>query len=224
MSIHDGVYSVDFCVHALHINHDETVADVIRNHALVTIQHYSSGHHAKFVGCGITDALASLCPDMASFLWSELDIVCMKFKVKSENPRSAFPDEMDGDVSAVMFRDVDEQADSAVRKCIMHFGPGHNPALTIGFRNRVEPDVGGKIVLVSDLKSYRETVHEGTWNSVMKYADELKKNKIKVAFFSATPQGGGVALMRHALIRFYRLLGVNVQWFVIFWFWSSYNF
>lgn len=152
---------------------------------------------------------------MASFLWAELDIVVMKFKVKSQVPKFSFSDESDGvETAETISRDVDEQADSAVRKCIMYFGPGNIPSLSIGFRNRVEPDMGGKIELVSSLKGYQETVHEGTWNSVMKYANELKKSKIKVAFFSATPQGGGVALMRHALIRFYRLLGVNVQWFV----------
>ena len=35
-----------------------------------------------------------------------------------------------------------------------------------------------------------------------------------MAFFSATPQGGGVALMRHALIRFFRLVGVDCTWWV----------
>lgn len=29
-------------------------------------------------------------------------------------------------------RTLDEQADSAARKCIMYFGPGNNPRLTIG--------------------------------------------------------------------------------------------
>jgi len=36
----------------------------------------------------------------------------------------------------------------------------------------------------------------------------------KIAFFSATPQGGGVALMRHALVRFWDQLGVKLNWFV----------
>jgi len=36
----------------------------------------------------------------------------------------------------------------------------------------------------------------------------------KITFFSATPQGGGVALMRHALVRFGDKLGVKLNWFV----------
>lgn len=213
--IHDGVYSIDFCVHTIQLKSNEPIAKVLKDDALETIQRYSHEHHAKFIGCGITDSLAELCPDMCSFLWSELDIVVMKFKVKSKVPKFAFPNSPnDSTTAGTMVRDVDEQADSAARKCIMHFGPAHNPALSIGFRNRVEPDIGGKAELVSSLESYRKTVHEGTWNSVMKYANELKKNNTKIAFFSATPQGGGVALMRHAMIRFFGLLGVNAQWFV----------
>lgn len=42
----------------------------------------------------------------------------------------------------------------------------------------------------------------------------LNKNKVSIAFFSATPQGGGVALMRHALVRLWRMVGLPANWFV----------
>ncbi|EMD34497.1 glycosyltransferase family 4 protein [Gelatoporia subvermispora B] len=111
-------------------------------------------------------------------------------------------------------RTVDEQADSAARKCIMYFGPGNNPRLSIGPRNQVAVDAGGKIHLIDDLEEYQKTVSKGTWNSVIKLADELREKKIKIGFFSSTPQGGGVALMRHALVRFLSLLDVDVAWYV----------
>ena len=88
-------------------------------------------------------------------------------------------------------RTVDEQADSAARKCIMYFGPGNNPRLSIGPRNQVAVDAGGKIHLIDDIDVYRKTVGKGTWNSVIKLADELREKKIKIGFFSSTPQGGG---------------------------------
>lgn len=50
------------------------------------------------------------------------------------------------------------------------------------------------------------------WSRFIALAELLNANKIKMAFFSATPQGGGVALMRHALIRLWRLFGVDVKW------------
>ena len=87
-------------------------------------------------------------------------------------------------------RTTDEQADSAARKCIMYFGPGNNPRLSIAARNQVAVDAGGKIHLIDDIDVYRDSVHKGTWNSVIKLADELREKKIKMGFFSSTPQGG----------------------------------
>jgi hypothetical protein len=105
-------------------------------------------------------------------------------------------------------RTVDEQADSAARKALMYFGP-NGPRLEIGALNQVAVDAGGKIHLLDDLDEYKKTVSKGTWNSVTKMADELREKKIKMGFFSSTPQGGGVALMRHALIRFFNALDID---------------
>ncbi|KIK59828.1 glycosyltransferase family 4 protein [Collybiopsis luxurians FD-317 M1] len=111
-------------------------------------------------------------------------------------------------------RTLDEQADSAARKCLMYYGPNNNPRLTIGPRNQVTVDAAGKIHLLDDLDEYRKTVGSGTWNAINKLADELREKSIKIGFFSSTPQGGGVALMRHALIRFLNLLDVDAAWYV----------
>ncbi|KAG1438041.1 hypothetical protein G6F56_012813 [Rhizopus delemar] len=45
-------------------------------------------------------------------------------------------------------------------------------------------------------------------------SDEFKEKKLRVSFFNSTPQGGGVALMRHALLRFLHLADVDVHWYV----------
>ena len=55
-------------------------------------------------------------------------------------------------------RTLDEQADSAARKAIMYYGPNNNPRLTIGPRNQVAVDAGGKIHLIDDIDEYRKTV------------------------------------------------------------------
>lgn len=47
---------------------------------------------------------------------------------------------------------------------------------------------------------------------MMTFVNSLKKSNKKIAFFSSTPQGGGVALMRHALVRLGNLLGVDLKW------------
>lgn len=59
------------------------------------------------------------------------------------------------------------------------------------------------------------TVGKRTWDATVKYAEALKKDNVSIAFFNTTPQGGGVALMRHALIRFLRHLGVDAKWYVL---------
>ena len=46
----------------------------------------------------------------------------------------------------------------------------------------------------------------------MTFVTSLKKANRKIAFFSSTPQGGGVALMRHALVRLANLLDVDLKW------------
>ena len=49
---------------------------------------------------------------------------------------------------------------------------------------------------------------------MMYFVTALKKTNTKIAFFSSTPQGGGVALMRHALVRLAKLLDVDLTWYV----------
>ena len=55
-------------------------------------------------------------------------------------------------------RTLDEQADSAARKCLMYFGPGNNPRLSIGPRNQVTVDSAGKAHLIDDIDEYKATV------------------------------------------------------------------
>jgi hypothetical protein len=77
--------------------------------------------------------------------------------------------------------------------------------------NKVGVDVNGR-AHIATLEDYQNSCHPNTWKVTMHFADSLKANKTKIAVFNSTPQGGGVALMRHALIRFLRLVGVNCEW------------
>lgn len=74
--------------------------------------------------------------------------------------------------------------------------------------NRVVPSY-----LVSP-KDYQQTVSYRQWKRLKDLAEELGGKKIR--FFSATPQGGGVALMRHALIRVMRMTKAEVSWHVLY--------
>src|SRR4051812_46872448 len=77
------------------------------------------------------------------------------------------------------------------------FGPNQAPALQIGVHGLVEVDAAFQVKLAG-LSDYEKTVRVPTWSAINTFASDLKKRKVKIAFFGATPQGGGVALMRHA--------------------------
>lgn len=83
----------------------------------------------------------------------------------------------------------------------------------VGYQNAVEVDVDGHAQLTW-LGSYQHSVGERTWDAALHYIQSLRDRKVKIAFFNSTPQGGGVALMRHALVRFFRIMGVDCTWYV----------
>ena len=204
LTMHDTNYSVDFAVHKVHVSPDGHDRErVLTQHCLNQVRHFSDTHRVKFVGAGIGKPLFALCPHLCSALWREFDIVAMVFSVYLH----------EHGVTTPLPPTADEQADSVVRKCIMHFGPRNLLRVQIGFRNLVEVDEGGMARIVEDLEDYRKTVRPPTWNSFIKMADEMKSKGTKIAFFSSTPQGGGVALMRHALIRLFKLVGVDARWY-----------
>lgn len=93
-----------------------------------------------------------------------------------------------------------------------HFGPSLVPLLQVGFRGVVQTDAAFRAHLTM-IDNHKGTCGTPTWNAVTHYAETLRKKNVKIAFFSSTPQGGGVALMRHALVRFARLLGVDLTWY-----------
>jgi len=203
--MHDTNYSVDFCVHQVHVtlNNPADTAHVLTKHCLHQVRIFSETHRCKFIGAGVGKPLADLAPHLCSALWRELDIIPMILSVYVH----------EHGVHSTYIPTADEQADSVVRKLIMHFGPRHLIRVQIGFRNLVEVDEGGLVRIVDSLDDYRRTVRPPTWRALMKYTEEIKQMGTKIAFFSSTPQGGGVALMRHALIRLFRMLGVDAKWY-----------
>lgn len=96
-----------------------------------------------------------------------------------------------------------------------NFGPRLVPLLQVGYRGIVAIDSGSQTQLAT-MNDYMKTCRLQTWEAMKIYADHLKGKNKKIAFFSSTPQGGGVALMRHALVRFANILDVDLKWLVAF--------
>jgi glycosyltransferase involved in cell wall biosynthesis len=209
-SCHDFTYMVDFAVHtitaqgadATNVPLDE---GALADHVVNTVRAYEKSHMCKFVAVGMPAGLLTSSPEMPSRLWLELDILPVVFH-HSDCGSSSRP-------LGSMGIGIDESADSMARKCMMYFGPSYQPRVLVGFHNQVEVDLSDRIGLAT-MEDHERSVSTQTWDTALAYARSLRNRRIKIAFFSATPQGGGVALMRHALIRFYRLIGVDCTWWV----------
>ncbi|CBY00763.1 hypothetical protein IAQ61_011668 [Plenodomus lingam] len=176
----------------------DELARFIKKKVTTYLSNYRDVHISKPVGAGLTETLAKLSPQLSVDLWRKLDIVPFIF-APNRGP-------------AVM--ELDEEADHMARKTVEHFTVTGDVRITFGHRHEVEVDSKGRAQM-TNIESYLDTVNQQTtWAATMKYAESLKRNNTKIAFFNSTPQGGGVALMRHALIRFLRLIGVNCTWYV----------
>lgn len=93
------------------------------------------------------------------------------------------------------------------------FGPDNAPIVQVGYLGLVEVDAAFRIT-PSRLDDYERTATAGVISQIYQLASDIKKRGVKIAIFSSTPQGGGVALMRHALIRHNHYLGVDMKWYV----------
>lgn len=97
--------------------------------------------------------------------------------------------------------------------CRRYFGPAGIPTLQVAWHSEVRVAANGRIHL-NAAEDYQSACTRASWETLQFQVRKLHQKSVKVAFFSATPQGGGVALMRHSLIRFSQLLGLDVKWYV----------
>ncbi|KAJ3004613.1 hypothetical protein HKX48_001135 [Thoreauomyces humboldtii] len=112
---------------------------------------------------------------------------------------------------------LDERACAAARKTQLALNPGAGANIAricVGYRHEVEVDADGRIQLC-DRIDFQKTVGKDTWSIFERLVKRTRTRKLKVAFFNSTAQGGGVALMRHALLRLLKLVDVDVRWFVM---------
>lgn len=228
MGVRNPTYFLDFACFRTTItdNSDAIITGIIKNFTAYEVE-----HQEKLLGVSVPENLTCLCPDLCSRLWLELDVIPLVFE-PGLGVHNTYWDEHKQEAS----RTIDELADSMSRRCIAYvqsfllsikskyithqtllsryFGPTKEPALQVGYNGAVDVDVGSRASLVS-LERYRKCVrYEANWRALMTFATEMKERNLKMAFFSATPQGGGVALMRHSLLRLLKLLGVQASWYV----------
>ncbi|EWM21967.1 trehalose synthase [Nannochloropsis gaditana] len=223
---HDGSYTLDYYEETIDVSHCNTTPEKVEffeAHILQKLKEYQSSMNVKahLIGlglrvcntmCFLKRGCATMCvdygrervfsvygsdvPSLSSRVWQELDAIPFVMRTRGQT--------------------LDERASTAVRQAVVALSPqypGNIPRVVVGYRNEVEVDCNMDIHLY-DLEHYRQFCSEGTWHAVLAMADELRRRQIKVSYFNSTPQGGGVALMRHALFRLSHYLRVNTHWFV----------
>ncbi|KAI0401725.1 glycosyltransferase family 4 protein [Xylaria palmicola] len=206
MAFHDHTYLLDFTIVRLPRpksgGREREKRDIVTEFIVAAARQYEHENSVKFVGAAMPKRLVDRSPTLCARLWLDLDVVPLVITLSSSEKEHLR-----------ISKNVDEEADSMARKCGEFFGPSLSPILQVGFRGVVMGDSAFRAHMVT-LDNHRELCGEATWTAMMKYAEMLKTQKARIAFFSSTPQGGGVALMRHALRRFSRLLGVELNWYV----------
>jgi hypothetical protein len=182
----------------------QELPNFLANFLVAKLKKYREDHSFKYIGAGINEKVVRYSPQLPSRLWQELDIVPLVL----EDQRR--PDTFRAQRGHTQVY-VDEEADTMARKALMYFGPCSQPRVTVGFKNLVKVDCDDR-ALICNADDFRKSVRDPTWTATIKYIESLKKGKVQIAFFNSTPQGGGVALMRHALIRFLRTMKVDASW------------
>eukprot|EP00743_Colponemidia_sp_Colp-15_P012254 GILK01013884.1.p1 GENE.GILK01013884.1~~GILK01013884.1.p1 ORF type:complete len:533 (-),score=126.18 GILK01013884.1:213-1811(-) len=68
------------------------------------------------------------------------------------------------------------------------------------------------LVLLAD---YQAFCPKPQWTLFTNLLDKFRSRGVKMYYFNATAQGGGVAIMRHAQMRLAKLCGIEMKWFVV---------
>ncbi|KAJ6136920.1 hypothetical protein N7497_012172 [Penicillium chrysogenum] len=194
ISIRDTTYLLDFIERSFDQGKRPSVEETT-DFFVTQLRAYGERHLEEIIGAAMPKHVADCCPET---MFPLVDMYATRAEVKS----------LAWDVKS-----IDEQAEAMSRKCVRLFGPENVPLLQVGFMGLVEVDTNFHVRL-ANLEDFQNTVSPNTWGAVQHYASDLKKRNVSIAFFSATPQGGGVALMRHALVRLSHSLDTDIKWYV----------
>ncbi|KAI9368888.1 hypothetical protein BJX61DRAFT_521900 [Aspergillus egyptiacus] len=214
VALRDSTYLVDFAEASLPLNDDGPEELQIGEYIMDHLHKWCDKHLEKVAGMAIPQQLADKCPTLCSRLWLDLDIIPLVLADESKSVLT--PDQLRYEFHKSKdweLRTLDEQAESMARKCVRLFGPEGIPLLQVGMSGLVQVDTAFQVQLTNK-GNWENSVSAATWKAIEYYANDLKKRKVKFAFFSATPQGGGVALMRHSMVRFSHAIGTDIKWYV----------
>jgi hypothetical protein len=117
-------------------------------------------------------------------------------------------------ITSILSCFVLDTACQAVRKMVQNLAPtfiSNIPRNCVGYQHEVEVDCKSQIRLC-DIDDYKNSTHPKVFTVFQELVDFSKARRLCASFFSSTSQGGGVAIMRHSLIRMFNLVDLDIHW------------
>lgn len=163
----------------------------IEQNVIQFLSDYQQQWNCKIIICGISRGSML---NLHVKLWKELDILSGLVYVKGT---------------------LEEKACSAARKCYdwgsHDISPGI-PVICVGKQHQVAVDCKFKI---AELDTYKPFCDTHIWNAIHELSQKITEERKSIVFFNSTARGGGVAIIRHSMIRFLRLLEIDARWYVM---------
>ena len=200
--VHDGFWSWDFHRQEYTgspVCDDNTCSeDSLHDEVVKYIKSYQEEKNCKIIMAGLVNTREDKrLQKLGRKLWTDLDILPCVINATGDS--------------------MDEKACSVARKTTQWLAPSQIPGLAkvhVGFRHEVEVDANNRITFAA-LDDYKKFITDETWKEVIETSKLVKDKGKRIVFFNSTPQGGGVAIIRHSTIRFFKLLGIDAHWFVM---------
>lgn len=194
--IHDGSWYFPFSSNVIKDN--TSTNELIHDTIISFLDQYQKKNKAKFILSGVINSHHDdRLKQLSRRLYLELDIIpCI---VKS------------------LGLTLTERSCSVARKAFKLLSFSHIPGVlqvSVGKGHLVLPTYNNT-VFINDLSSYKFITPPDTFESIVSLSDVINKKGKSIVFFNSTPQGGGVAIIRHSTIRLMQLLDVNAYWFVM---------
>jgi alpha,alpha-trehalose phosphorylase (configuration-retaining) len=151
------------------------------------ISAYSKKHRIKAIAAGMEKS--ELMNGLGSALWLKNDIVPLVFQPSKGG--------------------IKTRCLKLCESAMAEFDSGNLARIRTGSINSI------KAAKLTNLSEYNNIAEAQEFNVLLAVAEKFRENDLSIIFFNSTAAGGGVALMRHALIRLYDLLGVQAKWHVM---------
>ena len=145
-------------------------------------------HNVKIVGVGLVEKEGWQRERLGAALWLKHDIVPHLLSLVGPKGNKQ---------ASRAARDVSKMYDGFVARPVF------------GSQREIIPS------FLTEIDDFEFVTKERDLRRLLHQAECFKRLNGKIVFFSSTPSGGGVALMRHALIRLLRLYGVDAHWHVL---------